>query len=278
MIYLGRVQQESSMMFADINRCKYFAAKVMKQPANPQTKQRYTAICRPVEVDLSNPKVRVYRWKGKTMVAESAVNERIAEIIYILKKEGFSPKESAAILGNIDVETDGSFDYLQKQYEGGPGRGLFQFEGLKLDPDLLRKFRYSLNKCPPLIPVIFTACSLYSLESSDNSLISNWTYSPDWRILYLSGIRPIRKVAKLKDSDIEKIIKNTKKILQNAIKFGGSSIKDFSSGDGKKGIFQQHFKVYGRIGEKCSNTDCNQTVIRTIISNRASFFCKSCQK
>ena len=75
-----------------------------------------------------------------------------------------------------------------------------------------------------------------------------------------------------------KIIKNTKKILQNAIKFGGSSIKDFSSGDGKKGIFQQHFKVYGRIGEKCSNTDCNQTVIKTIISNRASFFCKSCQK
>ena len=67
------------------------------------------------------------------MVAESAVNERIAEIIYILKKEGFSPKESAAILGNIDVETGGSFDYLQKQYEGGPGRGLFQFEGLKLD-------------------------------------------------------------------------------------------------------------------------------------------------
>ena len=67
------------------------------------------------------------------MVAESAVNERIAEIIYILKREGFSNKEAAAMLGNIDVETGGSFDYLQKQYEGGPGRGLFQFEGLKLD-------------------------------------------------------------------------------------------------------------------------------------------------
>jgi hypothetical protein len=38
-LYLGRAQQESSMMFADINRCKYFAARVMKQPANPQTKQ-----------------------------------------------------------------------------------------------------------------------------------------------------------------------------------------------------------------------------------------------
>ena len=60
-IYLGKIQQESNMMFADINRCKYFAASVMKQPANPTTKQRYTAICRPVEVDLNNPKVRVYR-------------------------------------------------------------------------------------------------------------------------------------------------------------------------------------------------------------------------
>ena len=55
-------------MFADINRCKYFAARVMKQPANPQTKQKYTAICRPVEVDLSNPKVRIYRWKDIEMI------------------------------------------------------------------------------------------------------------------------------------------------------------------------------------------------------------------
>ena len=39
MIYLGKAQQESTMMFADINRCKYFAARVMKQPTNPQTKK-----------------------------------------------------------------------------------------------------------------------------------------------------------------------------------------------------------------------------------------------
>ena len=67
------------------------------------------------------------------MVAESAVNERIGELVYLFKKEGFSDKEAAAMLGNIDVETGGSFDYLQKQYKGGPGRGLFQFEGLKLN-------------------------------------------------------------------------------------------------------------------------------------------------
>ena len=97
-------------------------------------------------------------------------------------------------------------------------------------------------------------------------------------ILFSSGIKPTRKVSMLKDFEIKKIIKNTKKILKNSIKKGGSTIKDFSSDDGKKGDFQQHFKVYGRKGLKCSNSDCNESILRTIISNRATFFCKRCQK
>ena len=78
--------------------------------------------------------------------------------------------------------------------------------------------------------------------------------------------------------EIEKIIKFSKKILKNAIKLGGSTIKDFSSENGKKGVFQQHFKVYGKENHKCSNIDCNLRIIRTVISNRASFLCKKCQK
>ena len=97
-------------------------------------------------------------------------------------------------------------------------------------------------------------------------------------ILFLSNIRPTRKVAKLKNFEIEKIIKNTKQILKNAIKLGGSSIKDFSSENGKKGVFQQYFKIYGKKDKKCSNIDCNNSVIKTVVSNRATFFCKRCQK
>ena len=37
-----------------------------------------------------------------------------------------------ALLGEIDVETGGTFDFKQKQGNGGPGRGLFQFEGRQL--------------------------------------------------------------------------------------------------------------------------------------------------
>ena len=97
-------------------------------------------------------------------------------------------------------------------------------------------------------------------------------------ILFKSRVRPTRKAYSLKGSEILKIIKNTKIILKKSIEHGGASIKDFSSENGKKGSFQQFFKVYGREGERCSNTDCIKTIKRVVISNRASFFCSNCQK
>ena len=97
-------------------------------------------------------------------------------------------------------------------------------------------------------------------------------------ILFSSKVKPTRKIKFLKDNEIKEIIKNTKKILSKSIKLGGASIKDFSSSNGKKGSFQQHFRAYAREGEKCSNIDCKKKIIRIIISNRSSFYCLSCQK
>ena len=97
-------------------------------------------------------------------------------------------------------------------------------------------------------------------------------------ILFLSKIKPSRKVKNLNNLELKKIIKFSKKVLENAIKLGGSSIKDFSSSNGKKGSFQQFFNVYGKKGEICSNPACNEKIIKTSISNRATFFCLKCQK
>jgi len=46
----------------------------------------------------------------------------------LLSESGFNDAAIAGIMGNIEVETGGSFDPQQKQYSGGPGRGLFQME------------------------------------------------------------------------------------------------------------------------------------------------------
>ncbi len=97
-------------------------------------------------------------------------------------------------------------------------------------------------------------------------------------ILFYSGIKPTRIASNLKNFEIRKIVKFTKKILKNAIKLGGSSIKDFSSENGKKGKYQQHFRVYGKREETCSNTDCKSLIKKIVISNRATFYCPQCQK
>ena len=97
-------------------------------------------------------------------------------------------------------------------------------------------------------------------------------------ILFFSGVRPTKKIKKLTNSEIQKIIKFSKKIITKAIILGGSSIKDFSSGSGKKGLFQQHFSVYGKKGENCSKVKCLGKIKKIVISNRASFFCSKCQK
>lgn len=50
------------------------------------------------------------------------------EIIDLLKDKGYSDKAIAGILGNIELETGGTFDYKQEEEGEGEGYGLFQFD------------------------------------------------------------------------------------------------------------------------------------------------------
>ena len=97
-------------------------------------------------------------------------------------------------------------------------------------------------------------------------------------ILFFSGVKPYKKVRKLSDNEIKKIIMFTKKLITKAIIAGGSSIRDFSSSSGKKGSFQQHFSVYGKKGENCKKKICKGIIIKIVISNRSTFYCAKCQK
>ena len=97
-------------------------------------------------------------------------------------------------------------------------------------------------------------------------------------ILFLCKINPNKKANLLKKKDYEKIINNSKKVLFNAIKKGGSSIKDFKNISGKKGNFQSDFKVYERERLNCKRFKCKGVIQKKTISNRSTFFCDTCQK
>ena len=96
-------------------------------------------------------------------------------------------------------------------------------------------------------------------------------------ILFLSKIDPKKSVSLLNKYECKKIIFNSKKILLNAIKRGGSSIRDFKNPSGKKGGFQRNFKVYERNGYSCKREGCQGIIQKKILSNRSTFFCNICQ-
>ena len=96
-------------------------------------------------------------------------------------------------------------------------------------------------------------------------------------ILFLSKINPFKKAKLLSENDCKKIISNSRKILLQAIKRGGSSIKNFKNSNGNSGSFQKEFNAYQREGEKCKNSRCKGIIKKVFISNRSTFFCDICQ-
>ena len=97
-------------------------------------------------------------------------------------------------------------------------------------------------------------------------------------ILFLCEIKPDQLANKLDENKCKKIIEYSKKVLLEAIKKGGSSIRDFKNISGKEGAFQKIFKVYDREGLKCKKIKCKGVIQKKRISNRSTFFCNSCQK
>jgi formamidopyrimidine-DNA glycosylase len=67
-----------------------------------------------------------------------------------------------------------------------------------------------------------------------------------------------------------------KAVLNDAIKAGGSSLRDHRRADGSLGDFQHHFLVYDREGEPCLN--CKGRIRRIVQNGRSTFYCPTCQK
>ena len=97
-------------------------------------------------------------------------------------------------------------------------------------------------------------------------------------ILFYCKINPFKLAKKISYKDILKISKYSKYVLNLAIEYGGSSIRDFKNTKGASGSFQNEFKVYDRENKNCPTTNCRNKISKIFLSNRSTFFCKLCQK
>ena len=95
-------------------------------------------------------------------------------------------------------------------------------------------------------------------------------------ICFACKISPFKKASELTLSECENIVKEASRILTEAIKLGGSTIKSFQSTHGVDGLFQQKLLVYGKQSVPCIN--CNTPIEKTFVKQRGTHYCPNCQK
>jgi formamidopyrimidine-DNA glycosylase len=95
--------------------------------------------------------------------------------------------------------------------------------------------------------------------------------------LFEAKISPLRKVKDISLTEWKNIIISVLKVLDKAIKYGGTTDSDYVNSEGKKGGMQEHLNVYHRTGLKCP-AECGGVVKRITIGGRGTHYCPSCQK
>ncbi len=94
--------------------------------------------------------------------------------------------------------------------------------------------------------------------------------------LFLSGLHPTRPAHSLTRPEAEQLVGHIKQVLAAAIEQGGTTLKDFLSPSGQPGYFEQKLHVYGRDKQPCPT--CGRPVQKTVLNQRAAYFCEHCQK
>lgn len=94
--------------------------------------------------------------------------------------------------------------------------------------------------------------------------------------LFRAGIKPQLAAGKLSRARCKRLVQEIRATLEEAIRLGGSTLRDFVDASGQPGHFQQHYWVYGRGGEPCRQ--CGALIRQVRQGQRSSFYCLNCQR
>ena len=92
--------------------------------------------------------------------------------------------------------------------------------------------------------------------------------------LFACRISPLRKASELSQEECRSIVRESKRILRMAIKWGGTTVSDYRNVDGSEGRFVQKLKIYGK--RVCPV--CGTKTEKPVLGGRTSWYCPECQK
>ncbi|MBF8269122.1 MAG: mutM, partial [Gammaproteobacteria bacterium] len=94
--------------------------------------------------------------------------------------------------------------------------------------------------------------------------------------LFRSGVRPQRRAGLVSRQEYDRLAQSMQAVLREAIAAGGTTLRDYVSGEGKPGYFAFELNVYDQVGEPCPQ--CGHPIKRSCIGQRSAYFCAKCQR
>jgi len=93
--------------------------------------------------------------------------------------------------------------------------------------------------------------------------------------LHAAGIHPARAAGRISQQRYEALAASICTVLRAAIRQGGTTLRDFSAGEGRPGYFRIRLKVYDREGLPCAR--CGGSVRQIRQGQRSTWYCPGCQ-
>ena len=94
--------------------------------------------------------------------------------------------------------------------------------------------------------------------------------------LALAGIHPERTGDSLTEAEVTKLHQAINTAIEQGIRNGGTTIRDYLNAEGKSGSNQHNLKVYGRKNQACHV--CGTPIAKTEVAGRGTHYCPQCQR
>ena len=209
------------------------------------------------ELDDGRQVVMHFGMSGVVRVEGAEVPRRKHEHVFLHLDDG-------KILRFEDPRRFGSFEVQRKGKDGWPE----SLAGIGVEP-LDRRFdgnflyEASRGRKKPVKELIM-----------DNAVVTGIGNIYAAETLFAAGVSPLRQACALSLAECVLIVREVKRILRLAIKWGGTTVSDFKNVDGSEGRFVQKLKIYGK--KTCPR--CGGKVATAVLGGRTSWYCPACQK
>ena len=94
--------------------------------------------------------------------------------------------------------------------------------------------------------------------------------------LFRAGIHPRRAAGRVSHERLQRLVDAVQAVLGEAIRQGGTTLRDYVNAEGTPGYFRQKLYVYERAGESCRR--CGTPIRQIVQGQRSTYFCPACQR